>query len=325
MRKEGCNIETVSKGEVKLALKAGFKPQQIIFTCSNIDENEIKFLIKNKILMNLDSSSQTEIYGRLNPGGKVGIRINQGIGSGHHKHCVTGGPKSKFGIYFSDVKKIKKIAERYNLKIIGIHQHIGSGILDKKIILKAMKLLLKTAKNFENLEYVDFGGGFGIPYGPDEKPLDLKTLGKEITNTFKRFSKNYGKDLKMIFEPGRYLVAEAGTLLAKIVDIKKTPYRTFVGINTGFNHLLRPAMYGSYHEILNASCIKGKKIVVDIAGNVCESGDVFARKREIKKPQKGDILAIRGTGAYGFSMSSNYNTREKPAEILIDKGDAKKI
>lgn len=317
LKREGCNIETVSKGEVLIALRAGFKPEQIIYTCSNIAEEELKFLLKNKILINIDSFGQLKKYGRLNPGGAVSIRINQGIGAGHHSHCITGGPESKFGIYFSRLGEVKKIAKQYDLKIIGVHQHIGSGILNEAIFIKAMKALLRTAKELKNLEFVDFGGGFGVPYKPDEKPLNMRKLGRDISKLFNAFCQDYGKKLTMVFEPGRYLVCEAGTLLATVTDIKKTPFKTFVGVDSGFNHLVRPVMYGAEHQILNASRVRGAKEVVSVAGNICESGDLFAKQRKLTRFKEGDILAILNVGAYGFSMSSNYNSRPKPAEVLV--------
>ncbi|MCH7759604.1 diaminopimelate decarboxylase [Patescibacteria group bacterium] len=324
-KKLGANIEAVSQGEVRLALKAGFKPNQIIYTCSNITDQELKFLIKNKITINLDSLNQFKKYGELNPNSSVSIRINQGIGAGHHQHVITGGPKSKFGIYFSRIEEVKKIAKQYNLNIAGIHHHIGSGILNEKIFIKAMKALLKTARKFEHLEFIDFGGGFGIPYKPNQKNLAMKKLGREISQLFNDFCKFYGRKLTMIFEPGSYLIAEAGTLLTTVTDIKETPFKTFVGVDSGFNHLIRPIMYGAYHPILNASQIKGRKETVSIAGNICESGDLFAKNIKITKFKIGDILAILNTGAYGFSMSSDYNSRLSPAEIIISQGQAKII
>lgn len=325
IRELGGFIETVSKGEVLAAFKAGFTPEQIIFTCSNITKEELQFLIDNKITVNLDSLGQIEKYGQLNPGGKISIRINQGIGAGHHSHVITGGPKSKFGIHFSQIEEAKQLATKFNLTIIGIHQHIGSNILDTEIFMQAFAALLDSAKHFSDLEFMDFGGGFGIPYKPDETELNISDLGKQITETFSKFCGSYGKELIMKFEAGRFLVAQAGTLLVTVTDIKNTPDRTFVGVDSGFNQLIRPAMYGAYHEIINASNMNGEKITATIAGNVCESGDVFAEDREICTPHEGDILAILNAGAYGFTMASTYNSRPRPAEVLIDGPDIKII
>ena len=325
LRKMGAGIEAVSQGEVLLAFKAGFEPSQIIYTCSNITEEELQFLIGNKITVNLDSFTQLRRYARQNPNSSVSIRINQGVGAGHHEHVITGGSESKFGIHFSELEEVKKAAHRYRLRIIGVHQHIGSNVLDEAILVEAMKALLKTAVQLADLEFIDFGGGFGVPYRPDEKPLDMKKLGPEISRLFNGFCQTYGRQLTMILEPGRYLVCEAGTLLATATDIKRTPFRTFVGIDTGFNHLARPVMYGAYHPIVNASRVKGTEEIVSIAGNLCESGDLFARDRAITQCKEGDLLAILNTGAYGFSMSSNYNSRPRPAEVLVSGKQARLI
>lgn len=325
LRRGGAKLEVVSPGEILMGFKAGFKSCEMIYTCDNITDEELKFLIKNKILINIDSFTQLKKYSQFNPGGKIGVRINQGIGAGCHYHCITGGSQSKFGIYFSEIEKIKSIARQYNLKIIGLHQHIGSGILDEKIFIKGIKALLATAKEFQDLEFIDFGGGFGVPYKPEENPLNIKKMGKEIVEIFNKFCQNYGKELIMAFEPGRYFVAEAGVLLAKVVDIKKTPFKTFIGVDSGFNHLVRPILYGAFHQILNASSVIGPKEIVSVAGNICESGDLFAKDREIAKFKEGDTLAILNAGAYGFSQSSNFNSRPKPAEILVKNGKSRII
>ena len=316
--KIGSNVETVSKGEVKHALKIGYKPSQIIHTCANIEKEELKFIIKNNITINVDSLRQLEWFGQIKPNGKVGLRINRGFGAGAHKHLKTSGPNSHFGVYFNQVNKAKEISEKYNLNIIGIHQHIGSGSLKTNDLIKAIKFILQTAKEFKNLEYADFGGGFGIPYKPKDKGINMKKVGKEIVNIFKNFNKKYGKELTFIFEPGKYIVGEAGYLLFKVVDIKHTPAKKFIGVNSGFNHLIRPMMYDAYHQVINASNVDGKeKEVVSIAGNICENGDVFAHDRKLSSCSEGDIIAILNAGAYGFAMSSNYNLRDKPKEILI--------
>jgi diaminopimelate decarboxylase len=325
LREAGSYIETVSKGEVLAAFKAGFSSEQIIFTCSNINKEELKFLIDNKITVNLDSLGQIEKYGQLNPGGKISIRINQGIGAGHHSHVITGGPKSKFGIHYSQISEAKQLAQKYNLTIIGIHQHIGSNILDTEIFMQAFNALLESAKDFADLEFMDFGGGFGVPYQPGQQQLNISELGKQITETFSKFCEQYGKPLIMKFEAGRFLVAEAGTLLVTVTDVKQTPDRIFVGVDSGFNQLIRPAMYQSYHEIINTNDPTADKITATIAGNVCESGDVFAEDREISTPHEGDVLAILNAGAYGFAMASTYNSRPRPAEILVSGADAKII
>ena len=318
LQKLGAKIETVSKGEIILTLEAGFKPEDIIYTSTSMTKEEMIFVVKSKVSINLDSLSQIELYGKINPKTKVGIRVNQGIGAGHHSHVITGGIMSKFGIPLEHLQKARKLAKKYKLKIVRLQQHIGSNILDKNILLKAFDKLLETAVSFPDLESLDFGGGLGIPYLPKERDLDLKTFGREITKKMKKFCEKYGRKLIMILEPGRFLVAQSGFLLTTVTEIKNNPKRTFVGVDTGFNHLIRPAMYGSYHEIINANKIKGVKIKADIVGNICESGDVFGRDRKITLPQVDDVLAILNAGAYGYVMASQYNSRPLPCEILID-------
>ena len=317
LQKLGSKVETVSKGEIVLALKAGFKPEDIVYTSTSVSKEEMTFVIKNKIKVNLDSLSQIELYGKMSPNVPIGIRVNQGIGAGHHSHVITGGPMSKFGIPLAHLSKAVKLAEKYKLKIVRLHQHIGSNVLDKNVLLKAFDKLLETAFHFSDLESLDFGGGLGVPYLPKEKNLDLKNLGKEMTRRMNNFCKKYDRELTMSLEPGRFLVAQAGILLATVTEIKNNPERTFVGVDTGFNHLIRPAMYGSYHEIVNAGKIRGISKKADIVGNICESGDVFARERCISNPKIGDILAILNAGAYGYVMASHYNSRALPKEILI--------
>lgn len=321
----GAKIETVSIGEVYLALKVGYKPDEIIYTCGNISKDEQREVMNQNILINLDSLTQLKRFGEIQPGGKVSLRINQGIGAGFHKHTITGGPESKFGIDISQIPEAKKLAKQFKLQIVGIHQHIGSNILDEEIFIKAIKKLLETAKEFPDLEFLDFGGGFGVPYKPSEKALDMQSLGRKITNVLQTFMKSYGKELLVKFEPGRFLVAESGVLLATVTEIKQTPYKTFVGINAGFNQLIRPAMYDAYQEIVNASNVTGKKEIVSVVGNICESADFFARDRNLSHASEGDIIAILDSGAYGYAMSSLFNERSQPAEVLIENGKKRLI
>jgi diaminopimelate decarboxylase len=317
LRRLGSHVEAVSRGEIEQAFRAGFKPSQIIYTSTSVTDDELLYVARKGVRINIDSLSQLKRYARFKPRGRIGIRINQGIGSGRHSHVITGGPESKFGIYHTQLPQAISLSKKLRLAIIGVHQHIGSNILDGRITLEAMRALLKTVRELKGLEYVDFGGGFGVPYRPGERPLDMKQLGAKMGILFERFCKEYGKELMMALEPGRYLVAEAGTLLAKVTEIKTTPFKTFVGVNSGFNHLLRPALYGSYHHIVNASRMAGPKQKASIAGNICESGDLFAKDRIMTRFRENDIVAILTTGAYGFSMSSTYNSRKQPKEIII--------
>ncbi|MDP2750664.1 MAG: diaminopimelate decarboxylase [Nanoarchaeota archaeon] len=329
LREEGAFIDAVSPGEVYAALKAGYKAEQILFTGNSVTDEEMKELIAKKVMINIDSLDQLERYGKLNPGSKFSVRINPDVGAGHHDHCITGGPDSKFGIYYNEADKIKKAASQHKLNLVGLHMHIGSGILDTKTFIKAMNMLLKVAKEFDSLEFVDFGGGIGVPYRPEQKALNMKEFGKDIGLLFKEFAEEYkkeiskdGKELIMAIEPGRYLVCESGFLLAQVNTLKETSKHKFVGIDTGFGHLVRPMMYDSYHPIINASNVEGQKENISLAGNICESGDLFAKNRDITKVKHGDIIAITHAGAYGFSMSSPYNMRPRPAEILVKAGKA---
>src|SRR3989344_1104748 len=318
LKKEGANVECVSQGAVLLALKAGFKPHQIIYTCNGAEEEELQFLAKNNIRINIDSLDQLGIWGHIAPGSKVGLRLNLDIHSGSHAHLRTGGKKSKFGIHFSKIKEAKKIAAKYKLEIVGLHQHIGTDTLTPQPYIQAMRALTKVAHQFGSLEYLDFGSGLSIPYKPGQEPLDMKEFGKQFDKTIDAFVRDYGKEVEAIMEPGRYLVAESGTLIAKVTDIKENPGGTFLALNTGMGHLVRPAMYGAYHKMMNASRMKGKKVKATIVGNICESGDTFGTERDIVAPREGDLIAILDAGAYGFTMSSFYNARVRPAEILIE-------
>jgi diaminopimelate decarboxylase len=317
LRREGCNIEAVSKGEILAAFQAGFKSEEIIYTCSYVTKEELQFVIDSGVTINIDSLTQLQRYGEIKPGGKVSLRLNQGIGAAHHEHNITGGPDSKFGIEISQIDEAKKIVKKYELNIIGIHQHIGSGILDNKTFMKAISKLLETAMQFSDLEFIDFGGGFGIPYKPEDNPLNMFILGKMITEEIEKFVKIYGKEIEIKFEPGRFLIGEAGVLLGTVTEIKESSSHKFVGVDAGFNQLIRPMMYGSYHEVINTSNVSDQQEVVWVVGNICESGDVFARERKLSKSKEGDILAILGAGAYGYAMSFPYNARSQPAEVLV--------
>ncbi|MEK7103201.1 MAG: diaminopimelate decarboxylase [Patescibacteria group bacterium] len=323
IRKADIGIEAVSVGELKLAKAIGFQKQQISFTCSNLTEAELRHAAKLSGRVHLDSLHQIELWGKHKLGKHISLRLNQGVGAGHHEHVITGGPDSKFGIALPDIPRAKAIAKKYGLVISSLHQHIGSNILDEFIMLKAVQVLLKTAAQFSDVRHLDFGGGFGVPYQLADSFLDLKKFARKLNpliNTFER----RGSKISYSFEPGRFLVAEAGMLLVQVVDTKRTGKHIFVGVNSGFNHLMRPVMYGAYHCIENISRSRGTHAKITIAGNICESGDIFAKNRVMLMPKLGDILAIQNTGAYGMSMASTYNMRALPREVLITRGDKSK-
>jgi diaminopimelate decarboxylase len=331
LREEGVSIDAVSPGEVYAAMRAGFDRERILFTTNNATHEEIEYGLERGIMINVDSISQLAFVGRHHPGISLCVRINPHVIAGHHDHVITGGPESKFGIDYTEVDRIREIAGEHGLRIAGIHQHIGSGILQPEKFMEAINVLLDAAQHFEGLEFIDFGGGIGIPYHEDEEPIDLQILGRTITERFEAFCRSYGSELKLILEPGRYLVAESGCLLATVTAVKQGQRHRFVGINSGFNHLVRPAMYGSYHAIVHATCVEGEQIPQTIAGNLCESGDTFTRDeqgivdRELPLFNEGDTVAILNAGAYGFSMASLYNSRPRPAEVLVARGEARLI
>jgi len=322
LREEGCMIDAVSPGEVFMALKAGYSPDEILFTGNNATDDEMRYVVERGVMLNMDSLSQIRRYGKIAPSTKTSVRINPDVGGGHHDHCITGGPDSKFGVYFDKADEIKKAAAESGLRIVGLHEHIGSGILDTETFLLAMKVLLNVAKQFEGLEFIDFGGGIGVPYSPDQKPLDLTDFGRRVSDLFVSFCDEYGARLTLALEPGRFFVAESGFLLATATTVKSTPAHRFVGTNSGFNHLIRHALYQAYHGIVNGSNPGGPKEHVAVCGNICESGDLFTHGRDIAQVREGDVLVIETAGAYGFAMSSNYNSRPRPAEVLVRDGQS---
>jgi diaminopimelate decarboxylase len=329
---EGCGVDTVSDAEVRLCLELGFAPETIIFTGDNSTDEEMQYCLDNDVLVNVGSLSQLARLGRLKRGARASVRINPNIGAGHHNHCVTGGPHTKFGIYHDQIEAILNICKEHDLNLVGIHSHIGTGIFEADKFKDAMDITLGVAKQVPGLEFVDVGGGFGIPYRETQTPIDLKTFGAEGSEHFKAFCDEYGSELELRIEPGRFLVCQAGTLLARVNTLKSTPAHQFVGCDTGFNHLIRPMAYQSYHKVLNASKVEGEKQAIVLAGNICESGDMFTQNsdgpedREVTRFEEGDIVAILDAGAYGISMSMQYNMRLRPPEILITtEGKAKPI
>jgi diaminopimelate decarboxylase len=333
LEEEGSSIDAVSPGEVYTSLKAGFSPNRILFTGNNVRDDELKFVDEKNVLINVDSISQLERLSKIvNPENyKISFRVNPMVGAGHHKHCITGGVMSKFGIKEEEAPEVYKKAINLGFKPIGIHSHIGSGILDPGPFKLAANATLDIAGNIAsevdiNFEFLDFGGGLGIPYTPEENILEINNFAKEITDIFKTKTKEYGLGNPYLYiEPGRYLVGDAGVLLTRVNTIKNS-YRKFIGVDAGFNTLLRPAMYDSYHHIVVTNKVSEKKSEkVDVAGNVCESGDLFARDRPLPKIKEGDLLAILNAGAYSFSMASQYNSRPRPAEILVNKGKSELI
>ena len=325
---EGLNCDAMSPGEISLLLKAGFPPEKIFFVSNNVSAEEMQFAIDKGVMVSLDSLDQLDRFGQINPGGRCAVRINPGVGAGHSEKVVTAGKKTKFAIAEEDIDKIFEIADKYDLKIVGINQHIGSGFLDPTPYIDAVTNLLRIADRFENLEFIDFGGGYGIPYHKldDEKPFPMEDFKTKLEPVLDEFVGRYGKAPLFKSEPGRYCVAEGSVILSRVQAIKTNSGIKYVGCDTGMNTLIRPAMYDSYHDI---EVIRNGKVVdrdgnadmetVNVSGPICETGDLIAKGRLLPKAQTGDLLAILDTGAYGYSMASSYNSRPRPAEVMITR------
>ena len=329
VKDEGLNADAMSAGEIQLLLLAGFKPENLFFVPNNVSEAELRYAIEKGVLISVDSLSQLELYGKINPNSKVAVRFNPGVGAGHHEKVVTAGKKTKFGVNIDCVDQVKEIAKKYNLKICGINQHIGSLFMEGDSYIEGVKSILSVAEQFEDIDFVDMGGGFGIPYRKQEGqvPLDLKDFSEKLTKVLEDWTDKYGKKILVKTEPGRYIVAESGVLLGNVYSTKSNYGKKFVGTDLGFNVLARPVMYDSHHDI---EVFRDGKAMNDteceevtVVGNICESGDVIAKNRMLPKIEEGDILAVMDAGAYGFVMSSTYNMRLRPAEVMIkENGEA---
>lgn len=322
---EGINCDAMSEGEIRMLEAAGFPYERIFFVPNNVSKEEMQYAIDRGIMTSLDSLSQLEQYGELNPGGKCAVRINPGVGAGHHEKVVTGGKKTKFGISEDDIDKVFEIAAKYKLTIAGINQHIGSLFMEPTPYLEAVSNLLRIAKRFENLEFIDFGGGYGIPYHKlnDEAEYPMEDFKKKLEPILDEFIKEYGKTPLFKSEPGRYCVAEGSVILGRVHATKENAGKKYVGTDIGMNVLVRPSMYDSWHD---AEIIRNSKVVPrdnlveqNIVGNICESGDILCKERMLPEAKKGDLVCILDTGAYGYSMCSTYNSRPRPAEVMITR------
>ncbi|NNE31709.1 MAG: diaminopimelate decarboxylase [Winogradskyella sp.] len=317
----GSGIDTVSIQEVKLGVRAGFKSDQIIYTPNGVSLEEIEEVSKLGVQINIDNLSILEQFGTKHPKTPVCIRINPHVMAGGNTNISVGHIDSKFGISIHQIPHILRIVKNTKMNINGIHMHTGSDILDIDVFLYASEILFETAKNFKGLDFIDFGSGFKVPYKSGDIETNIEELGQKLSKRFNEFCKDYGKDLTLAFEPGKFLVSEAGVFLAKVNVVKQTTSTVFAQIDTGFNHLIRPMLYGSQHEIVNISNPKGRERFYSVVGYICET-DTFANNRRINEINEGDILCFKNAGAYCFTMASNYNSRYKPAEVLIYKGKA---
>jgi diaminopimelate decarboxylase len=325
VRAKGAELDTVSIQEVYLGLKAGFKPEEILFTPNCVSFDEIQEAVKLGVMINIDNIAILEQFGHeYHNSVPVCIRLNPHIMAGGNKKISTGHVDSKFGISVFQLRHLHRVINSNNIKVIGLHMHSGSDILDAEVFIRGAEVLFDAALDFPDLEFIDFGSGFKVAYREGDVTTDINDLGMQLTKAFKKFCKDYGRKLGIWFEPGKYIVSEAGYFLVKTNVIKTTPATVFVGVDSGLNHLLRPMMYEAYHDMVNISNINGTKRIYTIVGYICET-DTFGLDRKLSEVHQGDIIAIKNAGAYGFMMSSNYNSRLRPAEVLIIDGKAKLI
>ncbi|MBS7652934.1 MAG: diaminopimelate decarboxylase [Candidatus Bathyarchaeia archaeon] len=332
LHEEGAWLDVVSPGEVYLALRAGYRPDSILYTGTSVRDDELEYLLKEGVMINIDSTSQLRRLLRLGIPKLLSVRVNPMIGAGHHEHVVTAGEASKFGVWEGEAMEAYKEAKEGGVEKFGIHMHIGSGIMSVEPYIRASERLLKVAKEVHEglgveFEFIDLGGGLGIPYRPDEDELDLEKFTKRLMSFISQGIKiHHLGEPEIWMEPGRFLVAEAGVLLTKVNTLKSTPSKRYAEVDAGFNTIMRPTLYGSYHHIIAAGKLDEPPMEeYDIVGPICESGDILARSRHLPKLAEGDLLAILCAGAYGYSMSSQYNSRPRPAEVLVRKGEYKLI
>ncbi|MDX1363121.1 MAG: diaminopimelate decarboxylase [Arenibacter latericius] len=321
MNSLGSGLDTVSIQEVRLGLLAGFKPSDIIYTPNGVSLEEIEEASALGVRINIDNLSILEQFGSKHPNVPVCIRINPHVMAGGNSNISVGHIDSKFGISIHQIPHLLRIVKLTNMNVNGIHMHTGSDILDIDVFLYASEILFETAKNFEDLEFIDFGSGFKVPYKEGDIETNVEELGSKLTQRFNDFCKEYGRELTLAFEPGKFLVSEAGFFLAKVNVVKQTTSTVFASVDTGFNHLIRPMLYGATHSIENISNPKGRERYYSVVGYICET-DTFASNKRIKEIKEGDILCFRNAGAYCFTMASNYNSRYRPAEVLWHNGEA---
>lgn len=330
IREEGFTVDAMSPGELIIEKKAGFTNEEIMFICNNVSDAELKFAIGEGVLVSVDSLSQLERFGKLNPAGKVVVRINPGVGAGHHSKVVTAGKDTKFGVDPTFISELKQILSTYKLHLAGINQHIGSLFLEGKAYMEAASFMLEFAEQFPELEFVDFGGGFGIPYKKEEgeKRLDLEKMGTDLDKLIKSWVNKTGRHIKIKVEPGRYLVAECGILLGEVHSVKTNSGKFYAGTDIGFNVFIRPVLYDSHHDIevySKTNHVATPKLATTVVGNICESGDIMAKNRMLPEIKEGNMVGIMDAGAYGMVMSSNYNCRLRPAEVLIKSDGSAKL
>ena len=325
MQSIGVSLDCVSVNEVKLGLMAGFDKKDILYTPNCVDFEEVVAAKELGVNVNIDNISILEQFGhKFGNSYPVCIRLNPHIMAGGNYKISTGHIDSKFGISIHQMRHIERIVKSTNLNVTGIHMHTGSEIKDVRVFLEGLEVMFTTAAHFPNLEFIDLGSGFKVPYQPGDAETDINDLGKKVTQAFVDFEKETGRKLQVWFEPGKYLVSQCGYFVVKTNVIKQTPAAVFAGVNSGFNHLIRPMMYDAYHHIENISNPAGAERIYNVVGNICET-DTFAWDRKLNEIREGDYLVFNNAGAYGFEMSSNFNSRLKPAEVMVVEGKAKLI
>ena len=321
VRDEDIDVDAMSPGEIYVQKMAGYTGDHIFYISNNVSREELQYAIDEGVTISVDSLSQLETYGQLNPGGEIAVRFNPGVGAGHHQKVVTAGKKTKFGVQKDFIPQVKELLAKYNLKLVGIDQHIGSLFMEPDNYIHGVESLLEIAKEFPGLRFIDMGGGFGVPYHEGEGRLDLQALSRELDAVLENFLQEYdNKDVLFKIEPGRYIPAESGVLLGEVYSVKDNYGKTYVGTDLGFNVLMRPVLYDSYHAVTIVKKDESEtgEEEVTIVGNICESGDIIASDRKVRKVSVGDVVAVGNAGAYGFAMSSNYNCRLRPAEVMIE-------
>lgn len=320
----GAGLDTVSIQEVKLGLRAGFDPSTIIFTPNGVSLDEIESVAQMGVQINIDNLSILEQFGSKYPEIPVCIRINPHVMAGGNSNISVGHIDSKFGISIHQIPHLLRITENTNMSINGIHMHTGSDILDIDVFLHASEILFETANHFKDLDFIDFGSGFKVPYKTGDIETNIEELGLKLTERFNAFCDQYGRNLTLAFEPGKFLVSESGYFLTKVNVVKQTTSTVFAQVDSGFNHLIRPMLYGSHHDIVNISNPQGRERFYSVVGYICET-DTFGSNRKIAEISEGDYLAFKNAGAYCQTMASNYNSRFRPAEVLWHEGEAKLI
>ncbi|HPN60277.1 MAG TPA: diaminopimelate decarboxylase, partial [Chitinophagaceae bacterium] len=321
----GCNVDCSSVNEARLALHAGFDPEKVLYTSNNVSFEEIEEAQSLGVHINIDSISNLRKFGRkFGHSYPVGIRLRPNIMAGGNLKISTGHADSKFGIPLENITEVLDVIRETNLFIRTLHIHTGSEIKDVEVFARGIEVLFEVAQQFPELEVIDLGGGFKVPYMPGEEGTDIPLLGKKVKEEFEQYEAKYGRKLQAWFEPGKYIVSECGYFITKVNVLKPAVNAVFAGVDTGLNHLIRPMFYNAYHQIENISNPTGAIQQYNVVGNICET-DTFAENRPLPEIREGDFLVFRNAGAYCFEMSSHYNSRFKPAEVMVEDGTARLI